>query len=192
MKKELSPRGYQRHRRYVGLWVFAVIIAIILTGSTIWLEKVKSSYKQDIQRTQKNYLDVSRNAAAMEETKQRRVEFFRNRFFADYPSRYSYGAADFMRRLSLMGARDTRGVELIKLEITPHGQDLTFNLNIGVTANNNSRAQAIFSQFYRTLQNFEDMIEINFSTANVSPAPAPYVGGKVKLLYNIAGAIELE
>jgi hypothetical protein len=177
----------------VGLWIFAAVIAIILTGSTYWLEKVKSSYRQDFERTQNTYLTLSQNEAAMEETKQRRVEYFRNCFFADYPSRYSYGAADFMRRLSLIDARDTRGVELVKLEIIPRGQDLAFNLNVGVTANNNSRAQAIFSRFYQALQNFEDMIEINFSTDNVNPAaPAPAVRGKVKLLYKIAGAIELE
>ncbi len=169
----------------VGLWIFAAVIAIILTGSTFWLEKVKSSYKQDIERTQKTYLSVSQNAAAMEETKRRRVEYFRNRFFADYPSRYSYGAADFMRRLSLI---DARGIELVKLEIIPHGQDMAFNLNVGVTAGNNSRAQGIFSRFYPALKNFEDIIEINFSTANAAPAPR----GKVKLLFKIDGTIELE
>jgi len=188
MKKEQSPR------RMVGLWIFAGVIAIILIIGTSWLEKVKSSYRQDIERTQKTYLSHSRNAAAVEETKQRRVEYYRSRFFADYPSRYSYGAADFMRRLSLIDARDTRGVELVKLEIIPRGQDLAFNLNVGVTADNNNRAQGIFSRFYQALQNFEDMIEINFSTANVgpTPAPAPDVRGKVKLFFKIDGAIELE
>ena len=178
----------------VGLWIFAGVIAIILIIGTSWLEKVKSSYRQDIERTQKTYLSHSRNAAAVEETKQRRVEYYRSRFFADYPSRYSYGAADFMRRLSLIDARDTRGVELVKLEIIPRGQDLAFNLNVGVTADNNNRAQGIFSRFYQALQNFEDMIEINFSTANVGPttAPAPDVRGKVKLFFKIDGAIELE
>lgn len=171
----------------VGLWIFAVVIAIILTGCTFWLEKVKSSYRQDFERTQKTYLSVSRNATAMEETKRRRVEYFRNRFFAGYPSRYSYGAGDFMRRLSLI---DARGIELVKLEIIPRGQDLAFNLNIGVTANNNSRAQGIFSRFYQALKNFEDIIEINFSTTNVAPTPA--IRGKVKLIYKIDGAIELE
>ncbi|MCX6583568.1 MAG: hypothetical protein NT166_25625 [Candidatus Aminicenantes bacterium] len=182
MKKELSPRS---HHRYVGLWIFAVIIAIILTGSTFWLEKVKSSYKQDFERTQKTYLSHSRNATAMEETKQRRVEYYRNRFVADYPSRYSYGAADFMRRLSLI---DAHGVELVKLEIIPHGQDLAFKLNVGVIAGNDTRAKGIFSRFYDALKNFEDMIEIKFSTIYGGSAPR----GKVKLFFKIEGAIELE
>lgn len=185
MKKEQSRRN---HRRYVGLWIFAVIIAILLIGSTIQLEKVKSSYRQDIERTQKTYLPLSQNEAAMGETKQRRVEYFTNRFFTDFPSRYSYGAADFMRRLSLI---DARGVELVKVEIIPHGQDLAFNLNVGVIANNNSRGQATFSRFYQALKNFEDMIEINFSTNNANPT-SPAVRGKVKLDFKITGVIELE
>jgi shikimate kinase len=127
----------------------------------------------------------------MEETKQRRVEYFRNRFFANYPSRYSYGAADFMRRLSLI---DARGVELGKLEIIPRGQDISFNLNVSVTAANDSHAQGIFSRFYQALKNFEDIIEINFATASASTpsALASAVRDKAKRPYNITGVIELE
>lgn len=180
MEKEQLPR------RRVGLWIFTIVIIVILTGTTIWFEKIKSSYNKDIDGTQKIYLALSQNATAMDETKHRRVEYFRNRFFADFPFRYSYGAADFMRRLSLVGVK---GIEPVKLAITPHGQDLAFELNISVTAGNNIRAQEIFSRYYRAMKNFEDITEINYTATNPKTL---ITQGKVNLFFNIVGVTELE
>ena len=170
----------------MGLWIITIVSVVILTGTTIWFEKVKKSYQKDIDRTQKTYLALSQNATDMEETKRRRVEYFKNLFFADFPSRYSYGTADFMRRLSLV---NVRGIELVKLAITPHGQDLAFDLNVCATANTNNRAQEIFSRYYRTLKNFENMVEINYTDTNPNTLIPQ---GKMKPYYKIVGVIELE
>lgn len=185
MSKEQKPR------RMVGIWIFGIVVAILLTGATAWLEIIKRSYRLDIEGTQKTFQSLSQNAAAMEETKRRRVEYFKNRFIADFPARYAYGAADFMRRLSLVNAR---GIEPVKLEINPHGQDLAFNLHVAVTADNNDRAREIFSRFYQALNDLDGMVEINVAT------PTPGAGelkntaprGKVKSFFHINGVIEPE
>ncbi|HLP46529.1 MAG TPA: hypothetical protein VK469_11300 [Candidatus Kapabacteria bacterium] len=174
MKNEQPPR------RMVGLKIFTIVIAVIMAGSTTWFEMEKYSHRKVRNQIQNTYRSLSQNATAMEDTKHQRVEYFKNRFLADFPSRYSYGAADFMRRLNLI---DARGIVLDKLEISPHGQDLAFNLIIGVNAPGSS-AQGIFSRYYQALKDFEGMVEINFSSMK------PDTGNIKK--FKIIGAIELE
>ncbi len=145
----------------MGLRISAAVIAVILIGSTIWFEGVKNSYQQDIKEIKKSYLFLSKNAAAIDHTKRLRVDYFKKRFFAEIPLRYSYGTSNFVRRLSLITAE---GIELEKLEMKPLGQDFSFVLNGMIIADNDIRAQARFLRFYQNLKAFDDMVQITFST----------------------------
>ncbi|MCU0285435.1 MAG: hypothetical protein MUF15_03445 [Acidobacteria bacterium] len=168
-----------RRRRRVGFWIL-ILVAVILAASTIRIEIEKISHKKEFKRLEKEYLSLYQNADTGEEIKRRRAEYFKNRFLSNFPSRYAYGAADFMRRLSLI---DSKNIVLEKLEITPRGQDFAFNLIIAIDADT-SQAQGIFSRYYRELQNFDDLVEINFSHIDART-------GKRKN-FKIAGTIEIE
>ncbi|MCP5103644.1 MAG: hypothetical protein GY950_09710 [bacterium] len=209
----LFPREFTEKenlpRRLLGLTVSAVVIGSILVAGAFWLEKVKGSYKQDIEGTRKTFLSLSKNAALIESTRQLRAGYFRKRFFADFPPRYSYGAANFVRRLSLV---TPDGVKLGKLELNPTaaGQAFSFALNGSIIADDNIGAQAAFLRFYQQLKDFEDMVQISFSTIKVKAGDAVKAapsrqtvtpGGaetpkaeenQVELFFTINGEVELE
>lgn len=207
---DLFPREFTEReklpRRLVGLGISAAVIGAILIGSTIWLEKVKGSYTQDIEGTRKTYNSLSKNARAIDTTKRQRADYFRKRFFADFPFRYSYGTSDFIRRVSLIAAE---GIQLVELQILPlsGGQDFSFALNGSIAAEDNIDAQAKFLRFYQELKAFEDMAQITFSTIKInagemgSTASRELVSGgkspesqqeQVTLFFKINGQIELE
>ncbi|MCP4152800.1 MAG: hypothetical protein GY757_34020 [bacterium] len=157
-EKEKMPR------RLVGLAISVAIIATILIGSTLWFEKVKNSYQQDINGIKKTFLSLSKNAAQINSTKHQRANFYKKRFFADIPIRFSYGAANFIRRISLLV---TPEVELGKLKVKPRAQDFTFTLTGSIKAPDNISAQAQFLRFYKQLKNMDEMEQITFSTIKV-------------------------
>ncbi len=189
----------------MGLRISAVVIAVILAGSTIWFEGVKSSYKQDIKKIEKTYLSLSENAKAIENTKRLRVDYFKKRFFAEIPTRYSYGASNFIRRLSLIYAE---GIELKKLEMKPLEQDFSFVLSGAIFTPDNIGPQARFHRFYRELKSFEDMVQLTFSfnKANAEETGESAASADLKrpaktrgenrnrawLFFTINGEIELE
>lgn len=170
----------------MGLRIFAAVIAVILIGSTIWFEGVKNSYQQDIKEVEKNYLLLSQNAAAIEHTKGLRVDYFKKRFFAEIPLRYSYGTSNFVRRLSLIAAG---GVAFEKLEMNPRGQDFSFVLNGRVTADNDIRVHTRFLRFYQKLNTFEDMVQITHSIrkADARETEKAAASGDLKRAVNTRG-----
>jgi hypothetical protein len=198
MKKKTSPR-------FMGLRISAAVIAVILIGSTIWFEGVKNSYQQDIKEIEKTYLFLNKTAAAIDHTKRLRVDYFKKRFFAEIPIRYSYGTSNFVRRLSLITAE---GIALKKLEMKPLGQDFSFVLNGRIIAHNTISAQAQFQRFYQKLKTLEDMVQITFSTRKADSEeteeaaasrdlkrPAGTRGksrNRAALFFTINGEIELE
>lgn len=174
---DLFPREFTEKerlpRRLLGLSISAIVVGSILIGSTIWFERVRASYKKDIRDLQKTYLSLSKNAATIENTKHLRIDYFKKRFFAEIPVRYSYGAADFVRRLSQIV---TEKVSLTNLDIDPRGQDFSFVLNGSIIADDNIGAQAEFLRFYQQLKEFEDMIDITFSTIKVNAGESAEAG----------------
>lgn len=216
---DLFPREFTEKerlpRRLLGLSISAIVVGAILIGSTIWFERVRASYKKDIRDLQKTFLSLSNNAAAIENTKRLRIDYFKKRFFTEIPVRYSYGAANFVRRLSLIV---TENISLVNLDIKPRGQDFAFVLNGSITADDNIGAQAAFLRFYQQLKEFEDMMDITFSTIKVNtgesaeagaaasrrssrnsrsarrtaPSPPDQTQNQVELYFTIEGDIELE
>lgn len=190
-------------RRLVGLGISAAVIAAILIAATVYFEGIKGSYRQDIEGTQKTFQSLSRDADLIEKTRHRRVDYFKKSFFAEFPPRYSYSAANFIRRLSLITAEDIR---LGKLEIKPRGQDFSFVLTGSIPSGDNISALGAFNRFFRRLKEFEDMVDVNFSTIKVnagnSPArrtasgrnrdEGPETQNQVELFFTVNGEIELE
>ncbi len=185
----MSAREERLPRRWVGLGIAAAVIGALLIGSTIWLEKVKGSYTQDIEDTHKTYASLNNNARVIENTKQQRADYFRKRLFADFPLRYSYGTSDFIRRLSLIAAQGIEGVELQILPL-PGGQDFSFTLNGSITADDNINARAKFLRFYQQLKTFEDMMQITYSDTHEKGASTAS-RQPVKLFFKINGQVEL-
>jgi hypothetical protein len=185
----LSAREERPPRRWVGLGISAAVIGALLIAGTIWVEKIKGSYTQAIEDTHKSYASLSNNAKIIENTKQQRADYFRKRLFADFPSRYSYGTADFIRRLSLIAAQ---GIELTELQIQPlsGGQDFSFTLNGSITADDNINARAKFLRFYLALKTFEDMMQITYSNTREKGASTAS-RQTTKLFFEINGQVEL-
>lgn len=176
MKKKIKPSG----RRRVGLAVTGGIVAIILIGFTIHFESIKSSYKKEIENTKKTYLSVSKEAEIIEKTKQQRVDFFKRRFYIDFPLKYAYSTANFFRKLSLIS---TQGIEFTEMETNPANQTYTFLLKGRIKARDKNTAQSRFREFYRKLEKFEEVLQITPATGSENTGPGGFyftVNGEVE------------
>jgi len=196
MKKKSKLPGERLPRRLLGLGISTAVIVSILIAGIVYFEGIKGAYRQDIQGIQKTFRSLSRNAGMIENTKLQRVDYFKKSFFMDFPPRYSFSAANFIRRLSLVTGKDIR---LGKLEIKPGGQDFSFVLTGSIASGNNIAAQGIFNRFSRELKEFEDMIDVSFSTAKANAGNNPggrpaeaRTGDQVELYFTVNGEIDLE
>jgi hypothetical protein len=162
MKKKPKPL----EQRLKGLAISAAIIAMILIGSTFYFQNIKGSYEKKIENIRETYLSLSKNADVIEETKRLRADFYKRRHYLDFPLKYSYSAANFFRKLSLIAAE---AIELIEIETNPVNQSLTFLLTGRVKADNNIEARSKFLEFYQALKQFEDILHIESSQVNVKP-----------------------
>ena len=196
MKKKSKLPGERLPRRLLGLGISTAVIVSILMAGIVYFEGIKGSYRQDIQGVQKTFRSLSRNAGIIENTKLQRVDYFKKSLFADFPPRYSYSAANFIRRLSLITGEDIR---LGKLEIKPGGQDFSFVLTGSIASVDNIAALGIFNRFSRELKEFEDMIEVSFSTTKVNAGNTPgnrpaaaRTREQVELVFTVNGEIDLE
>jgi hypothetical protein len=161
-------------RRLIGFSVSAAIIGAILISATIYFEGIKGSYKQDIRKIQRTYANLNTNAGQIAATKKQRADFFKRRYYLDFPMQYSYGAANFIRKLSLISADDIR---LTELELKPGGQTFTFKLDGWIKAGDNIGAQSRFLEFYRKLKDFEEIIDATSSNVAVNPRGSRTAGG---------------
>lgn len=205
---DVFPTEYKERarlgRRLLGFTISASIIGAILVAGFIYFEGIKGNYENDIEKIRRTYASLNTNAAQMVEIKKQRANFFMSRFYLDFPLRYSHGAANFIRKLSLISAR---GIRLTELELKPTGQTFTFKLAGHIKSEDNIGAQSRFLEFYRELRNFEDIIDATSSNVAVSPEgtlnpaektasareKAPPSGNKEVVLYfTINGEVEPE
>jgi len=177
MKEKQEPL-----KRYPkGLAIAAAIIAAILIVSTFYFQNIKGSYEKKIENIRGTYLSLSKNADAIEETKKLRADFYKQRHYLDFPLKYSYSAANFVRKLSLITAE---AVELIEIEINPVNQGLTFSLRGRINVDNNIESRSKFLKFYQAMKQFEDILHTESSKVNVQPEEEkPGPGGKRGGLY---------
>ena len=171
--KHLSPEEYKEKARMpgrlLGLGISAAIIAAILTGSTLYFQNIERSYEKDLENMGKTYLALSKNAAVIEETRRQRADFYKRRYYIDFPLEYSFAAANFVRQLSLIA---TEEIELKEIEINPANQSFTFLLSGRIKAGTNIEARSKSRKFYRELRQLEDLIRIESPEVNVNPRQA--------------------
>ena len=167
---DLFPTEYKERARRPARLIVMGVAAVILIGAlivgTVYFENIKAGYKEDIKKIQKTYDELTVNASSISRTKQQRAEYFTRRFYIDFPVKYSYSAADFIRRLSLV---TTSEVELVHLEVMPGNQSFTFKLDGRIKAEDNIRAQSRFLRFYQRIKVFENMIDAKSSNVAVNP-----------------------
>jgi len=178
MKKKAKPPG----RKPIGLLITGGIILIILIASTIYFENIRGPYKKEVEKIKETYLSVSKNADIIKTTKKQRVDFFKRRFYIDFPLKYAYSTANFTRKLSLITPKE---IELLDMEIKPANQSFTFLLNGRVRALSDISAQLRFREFYRTLERFEDVLQITSSTDKKN-------AGQIRFYFTINGEAELQ
>lgn len=186
MKEKSEPL----RRRSKGLAISAAIIAAILIGSTFYFQNIKGSYEKKIENIRETYHSLNKNAEVIEETKKLRADFYKHRHYLDFPLKYSYSAANFVRKLSLITAE---AIELIKIEIKPVDQGLTFSLRGRIKVNDNTETRLMFLKFYQAMKQFEDILHIESSKVNVQPGekkPGPE-GKRVGLYFTINGELEI-
>ncbi|UCH94343.1 MAG: hypothetical protein JSV88_29305 [Candidatus Aminicenantes bacterium] len=163
---EESKEKARKPKRLIGLGIFTAVILAILTAATLYFQNIKDSYIKDTKKINQTYLWLSENAAAIEETKKQRADYYKRRYYLDFPLKYSYSAANFVRRLSLIA---TKEIELIEIEINPAVESLTFLLKGRIKADNNIETRAKFMEFFRELKQFEDILHIESSKVKVNP-----------------------
>lgn len=151
---------------FLGLAISAVIIAAVLTAGILYFQNIKESYKKKIENLRDTYQDLNRDASVIEETKRQRINFYKRRHYLDFPLKYSYAAADFIRRLSLIVPGK---IKLIEVEINSADQSFTFLLYGKIKSDNNIKTKSKFLEFYRELEQFEDLIHIKSSNLKVKP-----------------------
>lgn len=176
-------------RRSKGLAISAAIIAAILIGSTVYFQNIKSTYEKKIENIRETYLSLSKNADVIEETKRLRADFYKHRHYLDFPLKYSYSAANFVRKLSLIAAET---IKLIEIEINPVTQGLTFSLRGQIKADNNIEARSKYLEFFQGLKQFENILHIESPKVKAKPAEKkPGPGEKqVELYFTINGELE--
>ena len=182
-----KPELLKRHSK--GLTIFAAIIAAILIVCTFYFEYIKGSYKKKIENTRETYLSLNKNTDSIEETKSLRADFYKHRHYLDFPLKYSFSAANFVRKLGLITAE---AVKLIKIEINPVNQGLTFSLRGQIKAVNKIEARSKFLKYYQALKRFEDILHVQSPKVKVKPGEKKH--GKrdkqVKLYFTVKGEIE--
>ncbi|MGE5340738.1 MAG: hypothetical protein ACM3SY_04570 [Candidatus Omnitrophota bacterium] len=189
-KAKLAPR-------LLGFSISGAIIACILFGSVFYFENIKKSYVEDIAKIKKSYTPLDQNIRMIEETKKNRANYYKRRFYMDFPIQYAFAASDFVRKLSLIAASP---IELSEIEINPGAnQSFTFLLNGRIQGNDNVDTQNKFLEFYQAIKEFENVLRVDSSNVNVNPeandGKTPMnseIKKKVELYFTINGEVDAQ
>ncbi len=167
----------RRPKRFLGIKIFAGFLAAVLIGVTIYVEGVKKTYGKEVDKVKDNYLRLSQNISLIENLKEKRANFFKNHFLLDFPLKYSFAAANFARRLSLIASP---GLRLLDLDIQPKGQTFTFLLKARVRVKGGEKTdmQPKFLVFFQELESFADMVHVSYTAEGFD--------------FTIEGEVELE
>lgn len=167
---DLYPREFQEKTRVfsrvLGLTISTILIATILLASVFYFEGIKNSYKNDVKAMEKTYQVMSKNSNTIMDTKIQRTDVLKRRYYLDYPARYGYAAADFVRQLSLI---TNPNIELLQLEMNPAGQVFKFTLEGRILAEDNVRAQSQFLLFFQQVKELDYMANVSSSKITVNP-----------------------
>jgi hypothetical protein len=183
MKKEKLPVQDKTGRpgRFIVTGIFAVVIAAGLVAGALHFEGVKNSYKREIAGIQETYGPLSQKAALTEETRKKRTDFYKRRFYLDFPLQSSYAAANFIRKITLVAPGE---IQFSEIEIRPAAQTFVFLLSGYIKTDNTIKAQTILFKFRQALSRFDDVL--GMESAASEPGPAEKQGG---LYFTIRGEI---
>ena len=193
MKKEPKLPGQQqseeefkkkakRPRRFIVTGIFALVIAAVLTAGVFHFERIKNKYKQEIAKVEKTYVPLSKNAALTEDTKKKRTDFYKRRFYIDFPLQYSYAAANLIRKITLIAARE---IQFSEIEIQSSTQTFTFLLTGYIRTDNKIKARTILLKFRQALSRFNEILHIESPTSKAGTAEK-----QVELYFTIHGEVE--
>jgi len=157
-----------RRKRYPGIKILFILVIAGMIAATIYMEKNRRAQMEESAPVRELHRSLVQRAAAMAETKNRRADFFKTRFFLDFPKLYAFGASDLIREIS---RAVPVGMRVLSIHITPGDQHLSFTYSIcGDTA--------ALAEFTRKLEDFDAIM-------NLSSAPQ---GNNT---YKITGEAEL-
>jgi hypothetical protein len=180
--EEAFKKKTKRPGRFIVTGIFAVIITAALTAGAFHFERIKNTYKQKIAKVEKTYVPLSKNAALTEDTKKKRADFYKRRFYIDFPLQYSYAAAKFIRETTLIAARE---IQFSEIDIQPGNQTFTFLLTGYVKTDNITKARTVLLKFHQTLSRYYEILRIESSTSKPGTARK-----QVELYFTIHGEVE--
>ena len=151
---KVAYRGNESPRkRFLGLKVLTFLVIMALTAATFYVEKVKRDQQKEMQPIKELYHSLTQRAALMAETKNRRADFFRTRFFLDFPKQYAHKAADLIRRISLI---TPASMAILSIEVKPTDQQILFSYLCRDKGNT-------FAAFFERLEAFDDVMKVTFT-----------------------------
>jgi hypothetical protein len=182
MKTEVPTPGKGRKVRRIVSRVLLAVIAAFLIAGVVHFERVKNAYKQEIAEIRKTYDPLIQNAALTEETKKKRVDFYKRRLYIDSPVRYAYAAADFIRKITLIAPKE---ITFSEIRLQPADQAFTFSLTGRLNADNKTDVHMIFYWFRRYIMRFEEVFRLK-------PAKKKYetAAGHVELYFTLRGEVQ--
>ena len=142
-----------RKKRYPGVKILFVLVIAGLITATIYMENNRRAQQEESAPVRELHRSLVQRAAAMVETKNRRADFFKTRFFLDFPKLYAFGASDLIREISLAVPA---GMRVLSIHITPGDQHVSFTYRIGANA-------ATLAEFTRELERFDAIMEVSSS-----------------------------
>jgi hypothetical protein len=180
--EEAFKKKAKRPRRFIVTGIFTVVIAAVLIAGAFHFERIKNRYKQEIAKVEKTYVPLSKNAALTKDTKKKRADFYKRRFYIDFPLQYSYAAANFIRKITLTAARE---IQFSEIEIQPTTQTFNFLLTGYIKTDGKIQAQSILLKFRQAISQFDEVLHIESSTSKAGTAEK-----LVGLYFTINGEVE--
>jgi hypothetical protein len=221
-EKETMPR------RLLGLGISAGILLVIMGFASFYLEGIKNRYREQILKKDKffnmvDFKEVERYRGFISKlskdrqirankvlgqsnnpvefinlTRKIREGFYQREYFINFPLQFSFTAANFLRKLSVVISGK---IHLSSLTIKLDKSNLDFSLN-GVISEEKKLLEK-FLDFYKKVENFNNILEVNFSKIQVDLNQSRFgknksnltksgVKKRQQLFFSIRGTLELE
>jgi len=148
----------QRKKKFWGLRIFSGLVILMMIGGVIYFQDVKNTHQKELDNAKADYRAIKEKVSRVENIKQKRIDFFKNRLLADLPAKYFFVSADFIRRLSLIAAP---GITLSGIEITPGRHSVRFSIAGSVTRTNQTIMESRFFRFKQAIEAFDDVMLVS-------------------------------
>jgi hypothetical protein len=180
MGKEAAESGDIRPRqRRWGFFFVGGIVLILLIGVAVYLLNIKWTLQKEIDIIKKRDIAAGVDVTAFEDVRNRRLDFFKKRFFLDIPLYISYKSANFIGRLGLIVPPD---ISLTYLRLVPSPQKVTFTLKGLKSRPKRLQRHSAFAIFLRRLESFDNIRITSFPPGEPDSEPAEFtIQGEIEL-----------